>query len=59
MTHIKRNKIIFKTDFYIVTEQANNTYTAKKENGRKIITVSIDPFNGQTVQRATRSTGKL
>lgn len=52
MTHIKRNKFIFKGDFYIVSTQKENVYTGKKENGRKVLTVSIDPFNGQTLPRA-------
>jgi hypothetical protein len=44
-----RTKFMYRNDTYIVSSQKENVYTGKKENGRKIATVKIDPFNGQAL----------
>ena len=47
MQHIKREKFNYRGDTYLVSKQSENIYTAKKQGGRKLVTVYIDPFNGQ------------
>jgi len=47
MAHIKRTKFCYGSSVYIVSSQKDNRYTGKKQGGRKVVTVKIDPFNGQ------------
>lgn len=51
-------KFRFKNETYLVTgshgesktDKGFDLYTGKKENGRKIVTVKIDRFNGQCLE---------
>jgi uncharacterized membrane-anchored protein len=55
---MKRTKFRYNNETYLVTDshgesltdKSYDLYTGKKENGRKVVKVKIDKFNGQCLE---------